>query len=226
MRSIDPCGGRRGVRGILLLAILCCVVPGSAALADLVNGDFSTVTDPPTGWDLLGDATIGGGMATLGLNSPDMTSLEQVFTIPAGSASLSFEYSPSVTGGGDFSVWLFDLGTMDALVETADVDNDGFGDWFFAHQIGSGSVLNSPYVTETDIGGGWARVTMGLTSLNSLPIEAWIAFDLLGDVGGDGTVLVDNVSITPVPVPPAVVLFVLGMGTAGTMLRRRMGRTA
>jgi hypothetical protein len=221
MTSFNPYNGRRGVKGILLMAVLGVAVlaPGSTVRADVTNGDFAGGL---AGWTTSGDVSLDGEVAVLGQDNSGFASLEQEFAIPAGSISLSFEYSPSFETEETFSAWLFDLDTWDALVATGDVDGDGLGDWFFAHDSNAGIFLNSPYVTAVDIGGGWSRVALDLSSLGAT--NALLAFDFPGlAAGGTGEIRVDNVSLV-VPVPPAVVLFALGMGTAGTMLRRRLRR--
>ncbi len=230
MRSADTCSACRRVRSLLFAVVLCSVVglPGSAAFADLVNGDFSSDFDPLADWTPGGDAKVVGGVAVLGEKDLSLACLEQVFTIPDGTVSLSFEYSPRFDPDGHVQ-------TFNAYLEYPDYSLLLPEDPFFQDDVSLVEPYYNPaFVNRSNLGiqDGWTwyRVTVDLSSI-TLPPSALIAFDFdtayVGEVDPawtyNGRIELDNVSVQ-VPAPAAVVLFVLGMGTACTMLRRRLGR--
>lgn len=239
MRSVVTCGACRRGRSFLFVLVLCSVVgmSGSAVLADLLqNGDFS---DGLNYWYYedgvqLADEN-GNKLAVFSQNGQTFPYLSQVFTIPKGSVSLSFDYQyERHVGAGveTFTAWLYDSESGMPIVPTHDVyPDDGItlGDWFFGddypEENPTNNVMDPSRLHILGLGEGWNRVILDLEGASAE--AAVLAFDFpgLGNVGSTGEIRLDNVSLV-VPAPPAVVLFVLGMGTACTMLRRRMSPAA
>ena len=229
---------RFGIGNLKLLVISCSLtlVCGSAALGDLVNGDFSAGS---SGWSY-NFVTFDSGVAVM-LQDPAGSDsfLEQQFTIPAGSTSLSFEYKAYFGADGVGMFWAslcpdsygvspgdFDAdGLPDA--EDPDDDGDGIPDYTdpmpltptFLSDSGSwGLFAGAGVAVNEDIGDGWATVTLDLTGI-SLPLDAVVTFTKSTEWGSGDTITIDNVSVV-VPLPGAVLLGMLGLGVAGTRLRK------
>ena len=205
-----------------------------ATWADIMNGDFATdlsgwTADPTVSWN--------SGVAEMDEDSSFLiVSLTQTFTIPANSASLSFEYEPLFANNSlaqdSFSVSLLDPSTFNPLIPTDADPTDPSETYFFLHDwdpfSGIDDKLYDPsYSTVTDIGSGWNRVTLDLMSLGGTATPAFLAFDLLAgpfDLDLSSVINVDNVAIatgiTPIPTPSAVLLAFLGLGVAAQRLRK------
>ena len=201
-----------------LLPVLLLASFGVQALADISNGDFSAGLSD---WWFSGPVSGTGGYATLA-EDPEfgMTSLWQEFVIGGSDGWLSFDhrmaFGPDGTSGlawpDAFTASLLDPATGQPILSTT----PGLPDYFY-RDIADNVYYDSSIVT---IAGD--MVTLDLRSVPR-GTSAYLVFDLLG--GDDGyatTVEVDNVGITAIPAPGAVVLGVIGLFTAGAYLRRRL----
>lgn len=195
----------------------------------LQNGEFSSnlnewTTLGPVQWDA-GAAVLGEGEGIMGHIG---SSLSQEFTlgIPIASASLSFDYLAGFEADGleEFKVYLQDPSSYDPLVAHST------DPYYFRHDSyspdGSESFYcDAHYVTVTDIESGWRTVTLDLSSLGDEAVAARLSFSFVpqrNDPGWyDGQITIDNVAVTPVPVPSALVLGIAGFGTVLCRLRRR-----
>ena len=199
-----------------LLPVLLLASFGLPAFADISNGDFIAGL---SGWGTFGPVSDGGGFALLAEN-PDfaMTSLGQGFVIEGLDGWLSFDHrmasSPDGTSG-----WLWPDAFTASLLDPDGqpiLSTPGFPDYFYSDNAGTVDYDPSIVTAAGD------TVTLDLRSVPR-GTSAYLVFDLLG--GDDGyatTVEVDNVGITAIPAPGAVVLGVIGLFTAGAYLRRRL----
>lgn len=197
--------------------------------AGIVNGDFSGAGASPdtfSGWitDVSNFVrpTDGGGFAKF--DSSDLSSpipsihLAQSFALDSGSSKLSFEFNISSTGTylnssarDSFQITLFDSSTIPVELFPSNpplftafysIDNDGLTESFDAN-----------FVTSQDIGGGFKRITLDVSSLT--PQTLFLDFLLNGNSDGlDTSVQLDNVAISSVPEPASIVLCsaVVGIG--------------
>lgn len=214
---------------VVIAVVLATLIPGTCALADLQNGDFSNPLS--VGWTDYDLVTIQSGVAVMGEDPVDWAFLEQEFTTPALSLSLSFEYQPlfETDGQESFTASLLDPVTFNPLIPTdADPLIPGNETYYFMHDWdhfwGVDDVLTDPaYVAVTDLGAGWTSVTLDLTSLGLIETDALLAFEFIpgfGDFSLDGQIMIDNVSIAVVPAFPAVLLGVIGLGTVAALRRK------
>jgi len=218
---------------ITIIAVIATLLAGTHVLGDigedLGNGDFSS---PLTvGWTDFDVATIDAGVAVLGEDSFDVAFLEQRFTIPMLAVSLSFEYKPLFEADGEeaFIASLLDPSSYDPLVPTDADPFDSSETFYFMHDWdeywGVDDVLTDPaYVTLTDLGDGWTRVTLDLASLGGTATDALLGFDFIPgfyDSSLDGEIRIDNVSVAVVPTPTAVVMGLLGLGSSFGLIRRK-----
>jgi hypothetical protein len=209
--------------------VLAWQLAGGVALAGLTNGDFSSPLS--VGWTNYDVVTIDTGVAVMGEDPVTWAFLEQGFTIPALSVSLSFEYLPlfETDGQESFSASLLDPVTFNPLIPTDADPLDPFETYYFMHDWddvgGVDDILTDPaYVTQTAIGGGWTRVALDLTSLGGVATDALLAFDFIPgffDNSLDGEIRLDNVGVAVIPAPPAVVLGLIGLGSWRAMRRRQ-----
>lgn len=217
---------RDAMKRLALFATLCGLVAGSAE-ADLglplTNGDFSSSLS--VGWTDYEVASIVGGEGVLGEDPWYFSFLEQEFTIPDLSLSLSFDYKPVFEMGGDeaFSASLLDPLAYDPLVATdADPWDPSESYFFLADSFGT-TLTDSSFVTLTDLGGRWTNVFLDLTSLGGFATDALLAFDFIGfDDSFGSEISLDNASVSVVPVPGAVLLGLVGFGVLG-LSRRFLG---
>lgn len=224
--------GGRGC-GEMLFAVALTLVANQVSHAGLVNGNFSSPLS--VGWTDYDVATVSGGIGVLGEDPVNWAFLEQNFTIPNASTSLTFEYQPLFDAGGQesFTASLLDPGTLDPVVPTDADPSDASETYFFMHDwdasLGVDDILTDPvYSSTSDLGSGWTKVTLDLTSLSGTT-PALLAFDFVpgfSDGNLDSLIGLDNVMLTqggsvPIPVPSAVMLTLLGLG-AVRRLRRRL----
>jgi hypothetical protein len=211
---------------VVLAVVLATLIPGTCALADLENGDFSSgLAD----WTIQ-VVTVDSGVATMGEEGTDWAFLKQEFTIPNLSLSLSFEYLPlfETDGQESFSVSLLDPVTFDPLIPTDADPFDSSATYYFMHYwdgfYSDNEVLTDPaYVTQTDLGGEWTRVTLDLAWLGGVGTNALLEFDFIPgffDISYEGEIRIDNVSVAVVPAFSSLLLGVIGLGTV-TALRRK-----
>jgi len=188
-------------------------------LADTVplNGDFSAGLSD---WTLeYGTVSGGGGYALFQEDPFDLSStLSQQFEIPALALELSFDVTLSAVAGGDdfgfpadaFTGSLLDPANLDPLVS-----NSPFPDFYYLDNTGwedtVGAVIGS-------------TVILDVSSLRGR--DALLSFDLWS--GSDGiitAVSLDNVSISVVPLPSALMLGLTGIGTGALGFSRRFAKT-
>ncbi len=196
--------------GILLLFLLTGAV---WAAPTLQNGDFSNGLE---GWDVeFGTVTDGGGFAYFQEDDWDASStLSQTFTLPDLALELSFDvWMESVPGGPDdpwawpdeFTASLLDPDTFDPLIA-----NPGYTEFFYLDNTGVVETV-ATYVGNT--------VTLDVSGLAGQNV--FLAFDLWGGYDGmNTTVGVDNVSVSVIPAPGALLL--AGIGTCIVGKLRRM----
>ena len=214
------------MKRLTLFATLFGLVAASAKAdlgSPLTNGDFSDPLD--TGWTDYEVVSIVGGEGVLGEDPWYFAFLEQEFTIPDLSLSLSFDYKPLFEVGGDeaFSASLLDPFSYDPLVATDADPWDPSESYFFLTDSFGTTLTDSSFVTLTDLGGGWTNVFLDLTSLGGFATDALLAFDFIGfDSSFGSEVFLDNASVSVVPVPGAALLGLVGFGVLG-LTRRFLG---
>jgi hypothetical protein len=221
---------RLSITSMALVVTLWCTWVQSAVIQ---NGDFSVAgipANPFAVWttdDSLFDRPAdGGGFALFGDTSAVGSSqLAQSFGLPNLAQSLSFEINicriiGGSTGGpsDSFQATLFDSMSTELFPSNAplftsfySVDNDGAIEFF-----------DPLFVTSTDLGGGFKRITLNLSSL--APQNLVIDFLLNGSDDGFSTrVGLDNVVVNQASVPePGAILLWLILG--GTVYVRRRSR--
>jgi hypothetical protein len=202
-RSITKCGG---------LAVILMALTGVTALADmsLQNGDFSLGF---TGWTVeYGTVTDGGGYALFQEDPTSLTStLSQSFTIPALAHELSFNVAMTSTGTYDPGAWpdAFTASLLDRATRNPLLSNPTYTDFYYIDHTG---------VVETIAGVSGNTVTLDISGLGGH--DAYLVFDLLAsDDGMATTVNVDNVNVSVVPLPGALLLGLIGIGTVGSCRR-------
>jgi hypothetical protein len=185
---------------------------GAFAGPTLQNGDFSSGLDF---WTVeSGTVTDGGGYALFEEHPVDLSStLSQVFTIPALANRLSFDVLMSYGLGGDydpfawpdaFTASLLDPVTLDPLLS-----NPGYTDFFYLDNTG---------VVET-IATVWGN-TVKLDVSGLAGLDAYMVFNLLGSADGMMTsVTLDNVNISVIPAPGALLLGLIGASIIGSWRR-------
>jgi hypothetical protein len=177
-----------------------------------LNGDFSAgLTD----WNLeYGTVTDGGGFALFQEHATSLSStLSQEFTIPALALELSFDLVMSAAGTPDPSAWadaftasLLDPVTLDPLIY-----NPGYTEFYYLDNTG----LEQTVATVS--GNTIALDISGLRGLNAfLSFDLWASYD-----GMDTSVNLDNVNISLIPAPGALLLALMGTGAVGLWRRLR-----
>ena len=176
----------------------------------LQNGNFSSGLD---WWTVESGVVSDGGGFALFEEDPvfGMSSLVQEFGLPPGALELSFDVDMSaVAGGDDFgcSPDAFTASLLDPLTYDPLVSNPGFTDFY--------------YLDNT----GWEETVATVSgSTVSLGQDVFLAFDLLG--GDDGmvtSVSLDNVSVSVIPAPGALLLGMIGTGLVGFLRRSRIAK--
>jgi len=212
-------------------AVLCLCLTTLAG-PTLQNGDFSSPVD--VGWTDYAVTSIDAGVAVLAEDPVLVAYLEQEFTIPALTVSLSFEYKPlfEIEGVESFVAYLLEPDwPYDPLIPTDADPSWPSAPYYFMHDwnyfLGIDEVLTDPaYVTVTPLGQGWSRVSLDLTGLGGAETDALLAFELnpnfYDDASYDGQIRLDNVNIAVIPAPGALLLGLIGFGTAG--LWRRLAK--
>lgn len=215
---------------LVVLSLIC----GVTRAAVIVNGDFSTPGTPPDpflGWetdtlnfDRPGD---GGGFALFTVQGFAAQQLQQDFLVPGNAQTLSFEFLVSTAGDGttggatpdNFQATLYDM-AFNSLLPSPDPSFPGF---FSVDN--TGVEFQNAAVTVQDLGMGWKRVAVDLSSV--LNQQLILDFSLLGDNDGlTTTVSLDNVDISlsgqaVVPEPGSLLIWMgTGLAAAGFMARR------
>lgn len=186
------------------------------AFAGPTNGDFSSGL---SSWTVeYGTVTDGGGYALFEEDPIDASStLSQLFTIPPLALELSFDVELLAVPGGDdygfppdaFMASLLDPVTYDPLVS-----NPGFTEFYYLDNTGYEETVGS-------VSGN--TVTLDISGLRGL--DAFLSFDLWG--GDDGmitTASLDDVSVSAIPAPGALLLGLIGTGAVGFLRRSRTGK--
>lgn len=180
----------------------------------LQNGDFSAGL---TGWNVeYGTVTDGGGYALFEEDPFDLSStLSQQFTIPALALELSFDVLISSTGNYDTAEWA-DAFTACLYDNPLDLNpliyNPGFDDFFYMDHTGVVEMVGSFDGTS---------VTLDVSAFRNL--DAYLVFDLWANLndGMTTTVSLDNVNISVIPAPGALLLGLIGTGLVGFWHRVR-----
>lgn len=186
----------------------------AVAAPALQNGDFSSGLGS---WTVESGAVSDGGGFALFEEDPvfGMSSLVQEFGLPPGALELSFDVDMSaVAGGDDFgcSPDAFTASLLDPLTYDPLVSNPGFTDFYYLDNTGWEETI--------------ATVAGSTVSLDVSPFagqDVFLGFDLLG--GDDGcltSVSVDNVSVSVIPAPGALLLGMIGTGLVGFLRRARI----
>jgi len=190
------------------------LMPQSLVLADVSveNGDFSAGL---SGWsvDPFGGNVVDGGGYALFVEDPDLmlTSLSQEFTIPPLALELSFDVEMSAEGTYDPFAWpdaftasLLDPGTFDPLIS-----NPFVTDFYYIDNTGYVETVAKVYGN---------TVKFDVSSLAGQNV--FLAFDLLGsDDGMFTSVRLDNVDVSVIPAPGALLLGLIGTGVIGIWRR-------
>lgn len=206
------------VRKIVTVVLVCLLyTPLAIAAPSVSNGDFSAgLTD----WTVeYGTVTDGGGFALFEEDAFDLSStLSQVFTLSPGALALSFDIVfDSAPGGADwgfppdaFTASLLDPLTLDALIF-----NPTYTDFYYQDNTGL-------VETVADITGN--TVSLDVSSLAGYG-DVLLSFDLWG--GDDGMITsasIDNISVSVIPAPGALLLGMIGSGLVGVWRRSRIGK--
>ena len=211
---------------LLGFSVMVLTIAGLTAYASPtpLNGDFSAgLTD----WNLeYGTVTDGGGFALFEEDPFSLSStLSQVFTIPVLALELSFdvvmtwtddpgfEPDPSYTPWPDaFTASLLDPVTWDPLISYPGYTDFYYLDFYYLH--------NNTGVEHTV-----ATVSGNTVRLNVFGMDGedvLLVFDLYGDDDGRWTsVTLDNVNISVIPAPGALLLGLIGTGAVGLWRRLR-----
>ena len=182
------------------------------------NGDFLAGV---SGWtiDPAGCVVDGGGYALI-IEDPTYYSflLSQEFKVPNLVLSLSFEINMTSSPGGatgsifpdGFTASLLDPDTLLPLVSTP-----GFSDFYYLDRT-----IENFDPTIVEVTGN--TVSLTLSGLGLEGREAVLDFYLLGADDGYATcVAVDNVQVSVIPAPGALLLGLIGTGAVGLWRRVR-----
>lgn len=199
-------------RFVFAVILFVCISP--TLYANLSNGDFSAGLN---GWTVeYGTVTDGGGFALFQEHPVDLSStLSQQFTIPALALQLSFDVWMSAVAGGDYDPFswpdAFTASLLDPVTFDPLISNPGVTEFYYLD--------NTSY-----------EETVGTVSGStvSLDVSSWagydvlLSFDLWGGLDGMLTsVSLDNVQISVIPAPGALLLGLIGTGTVGLWRRYR-----
>ena len=221
------------ITSMALTVTLWCTCVQSAVIQ---NGDFSVTgitPDPFALWttndSLFDHPADGGGFALFAdRGAVGSSQMAQAFGFSNAGLSLSFELKISRVIGGtiggpsdSFQATLFDSLSTELFPSNAPlftafygIDNDGVAEFFDPH-----------FVTSTDLGGGFKRITLDLSSL----APQNLAIDFLLNGSDDGlftSVALDNVVLNQasVPEPGGMLLWLLLGGTVHVCQRRLPSR--
>jgi hypothetical protein len=177
-----------------------------AIMTELTNGtfdsDLSGWYDSTTG--VIWDAGTGDGYALFSEVTGATSFLWQDFDLPAGAQELSFEINFTSEGGPG----PVDTDNFDALLYRGMSIEELY------------SINNSLAYGQTGWTSGDMVVAWDVSSLAGQNVR--LAFELHGDEDGyDTTVKLDNVKVSIIPVPGAIVLGCIGAGLVGVFRRAR-----
>ncbi len=194
--------------------------------AGLTNGDFSTDL---TGWIIAGRVEQGpwpwpngsaNGSARLAPDEEEFflhSTLSQVFTMDAGSRTLSFDLmmGTEIHETDVFAAFLLDS-SGDPLISIVGKD-------YFFSLSSDGAIEKEPVLVS--VTGDANDFTIGLNVSGLLAGQGVkIVFDLAHDYddGVDTYAFLDNVNVSLIPAPCAFVLGSIGVGFVAWLRRRRM----
>jgi hypothetical protein len=199
----------KSINAMVFWVLFVTVVFSSCATAQITNGDFNT--PDLSGWVVeSGAVTDGGGYALFEQGGYDeLAILSQEFTMPDGALTLSFDVEMVLEdeeGPGPetdiFTAYLYDSSTNDPL---GSISSDGE---FF-------------YMDNKDLIGFDSR-TVSLDVSGFDVDNAYLVFKLDSDLD-DRTLTkvgLDNVNISIIPAPGALLMCVVGAGVVGWLRRR------
>ncbi len=210
------------MKRIALIAVMCAFIAAPASadpweVVPIVNGDFEDGGGSLTGWHKTDIQLVGSANHWAKFDNPGGTDqagkLWQLFDTPAGTTAFKLDF--------DFKGQFHDAPadsdtTIDSLfVAFMQADEDGISPlWDFQGQVYS-----------TNVTTGWTHVTAfwnfggvvsGDLSPNSKLRFTWDRND--DKLFSSG---IDNVVVSAIPVPGAVLLGMLGLSVAGVKLRKR-----
>lgn len=202
------------------IPVLCMVVglfalSVASAAPTLQNGDFSGGL---TGWTVeYGTVTDGGGYALFQEDTSSLSStLSQVFNLPVGSQTLSFERVMTSGGSPTFVSWpdTFTASLLDPLTFDPLIANPGVTEFYSLDNLGN----------ETTVGlVAGNTVTLDVSALAGK--DVFLSFDLWGGDDGMSTIVkLDNVNVSGVsvvPVPGALLLGFIGTSLVGWLRRAK-----
>lgn len=188
---------------------------GVTAFAVPTNGDFS---DGLNGWTIESGTVFDGGGFALFIEdfSVPSSTLSQEFTIPLLALELSFDVNMESdlpeSPVDVFTAYLYDNSTdLKPLVSNPGVGVDEF---FYMDNDG---VINTVGTFDG------TTVTLDVSGFRGL--NAYLVFDLWnGDDKRQTGVSLDNVSISVVPAPGALMLGLIGTGMVGVIRKLRVGK--
>jgi hypothetical protein len=200
-------GNRFFCRFVLSVILFVCISP-TVLYANVQNGDFSAGL---SGWTIeYGTVVDGGGYVLFEEDALSLSStLSQVFNLPIGSQILSFEMVMSSQLGGDYDpfAWpdVFTASLLDPVTLDPLVFNPGYTEFYYLDNLGN-------EVTVASVTGN--KVMLDVAALAGQ--DVFLSFDLWGsDDGMLTSVNLDNVKVTVIPVPGALLLGLIGTGAVG-----------
>ncbi len=182
------------------------------------NGDFST--PGLSGWTVeYGTVTDGGGYALFEEDPFDLSStLSQGFTIPTLALELSFDVVMSAVPGGAFDPFAW------ADTFTASLYDSGDNP-LFANPLGIDEFFYLDNTGFVDTTGTITGNTVSLDVSSLVGQDVLLVFDLWG--GDDGwltSVSLDNVNVSVIPAPGALLLAGIGTALVGFLRRSRIAK--
>jgi hypothetical protein len=203
----------KSINAVLFRTLFIIAVFSSCAAAQLTNGDFSSGL---SGWAVeSGTVTDGGGYAFFEPGEfGDPAILSQEFTMPDGAQTLTFDVdmvSEDEGGPGPET----DIFTAYLYKSSADLTPlfsiSSNGEFFYMDN-------------EDFIGIDSRMVSLDVSGFGSM--NAFLVFKLTSDIedGVLATVSLDNVNISAIPVPGALLLAFVGTGLVGCLRRRGIAK--
>lgn len=203
--------------GVGCITLICVC---STCFADLTNGNFST--PDLYGWTVeYGTVADGGAYALFEEDASDLSStLSQVFTIPGLALELSFDVQMWSVPGGPYEPFAladaFLVSLLDPLTFDPLISNPGFIEFYYFDNTGYQETVGT-------VSGN--TVALDVSSLAGT--DVFLSFDLWGGLDGmETSVSLDNVNISVVPAPGALLLGLIGTGTSVLGLWRRLRNPA
>jgi hypothetical protein len=211
---------RRSLFGAVLITTIMFFGLSAFSYADVINGDFSNgLVD----WTTAGDANSISGAAVLGDSVYPYSSLYQGVALIPGTYSLDFDFENSLsstisldddfTFPDSFYATLYFSDDLSAF----DLSNSGNPGFLLFGLDTNGPIDNIGTIGPSNQVQGWLHFNATFTNSNAYAIPTFELFD--GNyAAGDSTVSIDNVSITPAPVPEPGTLISVALGLAGLIL--------